>query len=1001
MLPRFLLAIALAGALAPRMAWADAADDQYAVAAGHYARGRWQFAAEEFQKFLAAHPQHPKATSCAFFLPECLVQLGKFDESRTLFRDFLTKNPEHRYARQAMYRVGETSFLLGDLAAAKTELEAFQAKFPDDALNAHVLPYLGDLALTAGELDRAKTLFSNGLTRFPEGRMQDDCRFGLARASERLGQIEEASRLYLALAAKAASPLADDAQFELGSLEYEQGDFDAALKTFEAFESTFKDSPYKSRARLGRGWALFQLKQFDKAHKFFQVLAKQPEVALEAGYWLGLTEKAQEKWIDAAATLRGIEVDPFHPLAPAIAFHTADALLRAGDAAAAAPMFDQVVTQWPASEWADDALLGRAQAALALSDQATVDSATAQLQEQHANSPLLADAQRAKASSLLARKLYPDAIAILEPLVAAGAQSPNFADRYLLAAALAGAKRHEDALKLLDPVVGEPTPELRIDASLAQAASLVALERFDQAIAPLEAALAAKPDESRVARAQAQLAVCYARTKQLDKARAAYDALSALKPAAELLLPTTQAVADGALSAGDAAWSRELFAKMGDENTPAEFAAKGLSGLAWSQFEAGQLEESAATFERLLTRFPNDPLAAESALARAQVLEKLNQPEPALAAYRLVIDTYSTSPELPSALLGAARLHDALQQDEQAAACYARLLAEFPDLPERDTALYQGAWVLRQLNKPDEADALFDQLRTQFPKSKFYGDATYRLAERAHQSQNDEQASALLTELLAAEPAADVAQHALYLQGQIAIGRQQWDALAAAMKQLIEKHPDTPLRLRAEYWIADALYKQGQFDQAAAAFSDLAPKLVGRTEKWTPMASLRLAQSLVQQGKWIEARRIAEQLRSANPDFEQMYEVDYVLGRCLAKQAEMQEAREAFSRVINSEAGRGTETAAMAQWMTGETHYHQKDYETALREFLKVEILYDYPVWQSAALLEAGKCHEQLGEWKQAAELYARVVKEFPNSAVSEESEKRLKAARERLAARP
>ena len=89
----------------------------------------------------------------------------------------------------------------------------------------------------------------------------------------------------------------------------------------------------------------------------------------------------------------------------------------------------------------------------------------------------------------------------------------------------------------------------------------------------------------------------------------------------------------------------------------------------------------------------------------------------------------------------------------------------------------------------------------------------------------------------------------------------------------------------------------------------------------------------------------------------------------MAARGELTDARAAYEKVIRSETGGKTETAAMAQWMIGESYFHQKNYESALREYLRLEILYAYPTWQAAALLQAGKCSEHLGQWKQAAEL--------------------------------
>ena len=40
----------------------------------------------------------------------------------------------------------------------------------------------------------------------------------------------------------------------------------------------------------------------------------------------------------------------------------------------------------------------------------------------------------------------------------------------------------------------------------------------------------------------------------------------------------------------------------------------------------------------------------------------------------------------------------------------------------------------------------------------------------------------------------------------------------------------------------------------------------------------------------------------------------------------------------------------MAQWMIGETYFHQKNYDAAIRAYLELEALYAFPTWQAAAL---------------------------------------------------
>ena len=110
------------------------------------------------------------------------------------------------------------------------------------------------------------------------------------------------------------------------------------------------------------------------------------------------------------------------------------------------------------------------------------------------------------------------------------------------------------------------------------------------------------------------------------------------------------------------------------------------------------------------------------------------------------------------------------------------------------------------------------------------------------------------------------------------------------------------------------------------------------------------------------------------------------------QRADFDGARQAYQRVIRSPAGAKTETAAMAQWMIGETFFHQKNYETAPGEYSRLEILYAFPTWQAGALLQAGKCRERLGEDKEAVALYQRILKTYPKTTFTEEAARRLKS---------
>lgn len=1023
-LPQYVAPLALALAAAAGVVWAGPAEDQFAVAAGHYQAKRWKLAAEEFQAFLADHADHANSTRATFYLAESLVQLRRFDEAAGQFREFLKRAPEDRLARKALFRCGEASYLAGRFDDAQAELGRFLQKYPDDPLNAYALPYLGDLAARRHDAQTAQTLFARGLKQFAQGPMQDDCRFGLARALEEQGKDDDARRLYLALASKPTSNRADEAQYRLAVNFYRSGDYEQALEGFSEFATTFAKSPLRPRAELAAGQTLYHAGEIEQARARFEQLAGRGEIGLEARYWLGLAEKAQHDWAAAAATLLAVAqaADADEHLAPAARFHAGESLLHAGKNAEAEAQFAQVLQRWPQSDFADKSFAGRIQVALAADDHAAVDRLASEFDTRFAQSTLKPRVDRARGRSLLARKDYPAAIAVFEGLVSSAGKQPGgeaaspdapevhqpARDRYLLATALLGGERYQDALATLAAIdtrplendneqIDEGLRALQLDVVRARAMALMGLERFADARATIEALLAAQPDRNTVVWAKAELAVCLARVGQLDHAKTVYADLAEQSQDAGILPATRLALAEAAVAKNDFAWAADLFAKLASQ--PSAYTARGLSGLAWSQYKLKQLPEAAATFERLLNDYRGDALAPEAALTRGQILEQLDQTEPALAMYQRVIAEYSTSEQLPQAMLAAARLEERLGRLEPAAELYQRLIDEFPQLPQRETVIYQAAWALRELGRHDEADQLFEQLRGN-PRSPLWADSVFRLAERAYQQKEYDRADELLKELFGGQPGEQVTPHALFLQAEIAIGREAWPRVAAPLKRLIAEFPDSELAPLAQFWLAEAAYRQADYAKASEQLRQLAEEMRGKQAKWLPMIALRQAQILAQKKEWHDALEIASQIETDYPDFNQQYEVDYLMGRCQAAQGNFDDARADYRRVTRSEAGAKTETAAKAQWMIGETYFHQEDYESALREYLRVEILYAFPTWQAAALLQAGKCHEHLGEWQPAVELYARLLKTYPQTEFAQDASERLKTAQARAQAK-
>jgi cellulose synthase operon protein C len=932
--PLFPLALVVAASLiAATETRANEADDQFAVAAGHYDRQQWQPAVDEFRSFIERYPNDRRINECVFFLGEALRQLGKYAEARQQFQIYSSREWDGRRAPAALFGAGEAAYLAGDLVVAKADLTQFLQKYPGNPLNAYTLPYLGDIALSNGDLAAATDYFQKGLRQFSEGRPHDDCRFGLARALERQSKTQEAEKLYVALAEKYGCHLADAAQFHLGSLQYTAGRFDEALKSFTVFESRLAKSPWQPNARLGAGMVLLKLRRPDEAIKQFDAVTATPEV---------------------------------------------------GD------------------NTAQQAVRGKIEALQQTKDHAAIDSEAARFEKQFPKSPLIGDVQRMLARSLVERKEYAKAVAVLESAIAASPgqflRQSGLENRYLLAVSYEGLGRYEEALAALLPVVDNAKGQLRSDAQLVQGTLLLGLKKYSEAVVPLEAMLAEKPAPDGEAKALGELAICYARLKQLDKAKQSYADLLKKHPTHAMLAPTTEHLAEAAYDANDTAWSKELSGRLATLGASAEYEHKGKLNLGWSQFKAGNLPEAAATFDQLLKGRPTAAVAAEASFVRGRILQEMGRNDDALAMYDAAVDRYPQSKHHGDALMAAARLREKLKQPDAAAALYQRLAKEHPQYANIDAALYEWAWVKQDLGQPAEAAALFERLRTECPKSDYAVKAACQLARRALDARDYAQANRLIDEVLLKtsnapagdKPDAKVREYAMFLRGEITAAKADWPKAREAFEALIREYPASPRRMRAEYWIGEAYYCQHDYAAAAKQFGRLAEQIKQNREPWMAAILLRQAESLAKQDLWNDAYQIAAKIEKDYPSFDKQYEVDYLMGRCLALRADFDGARRMYNKAIRSAVGAKTETAAMAQWMVGETYFHQKNYQTASREYQRLEILYAYPTWQAAALLQAGKCQQRLHDDKEAAKLFRRIVKAYPDTSFAKDAAKEL-----------
>lgn len=932
------LVAALGAAVSGFVARADEADDLFRAAAEHYAKRDWQAACDDFGKLLSTAPDHTRANQVRFHYGEGLVQLKRYGEARAQFDEVLRRDPTGKFARQALYRSGEAAYLAGDRGHAKRQLQSFCQQHPDDALNAFALCYLGRLELDERQPQAAERHFATAIERFPKSALLDQCQWGLAEAQSQQKRADEAYRTYKLLT-DAHGRYTEHALLRLATIDNERRDHAAALAWLERLAKESPKGPLADRASLGRGYALYKLGRAAEAEGVLSGLLKHPQLGVDAHYWLGMSQFSRKAWKDAAVTfVAGAGIDPEHRWNETLSYQAACALLNDGQYRPAAAQFDRVLESWPKSAWAEACWLGKLQAAAGQDNHAAAVQLANELTAKFPAGAHLSEAEEIKGRALAALGKHAEAAKALEDSLASSAAKTSQA-------------KTADAPKRRAATEHELAVQYAETGRFVDAAKIVApwYENFSAPLGPNDA-------------------TCYR-------------------------------VAELAYAAEDLSTAESLFALLANQVGAPDSQRRGLLGLAWCRFKAQDWRQAADAFGKLLEQYPEASSAAEAALLRGRALEHLNDSAGALAMYRQVMDRYPNSPRAAEAIYRAAGLHEQLQQPSAAIDLYRRLVEEHKDFERRDAALYRWAQLTRS-SDGEAAARLFARLHDEYPAGEYASDSTLQLAERAYADKQYDRASELIAQITGGKSNGAVRQQAQYLAGRVAAAQEKWDEVETSLAKLIEESPNCEWALAAAYLRAEASYRRGQYAESAERLAALGRADAARGQAWSAAAQLRRAQALVQLKQWHEALEVARALAAQSPDFAQQHEVDYVIGRCLAAQADLAGARAAYERVIHSPHAGQSETAALAQWMIGETYFHQEDYSAALAEYEKVPRQFPASRVCAAALLQAGKCHELLGHWDAAVAAYRLLMEKYPTSELSAEAARRVELAQARVAQR-
>lgn len=1031
----------------------DAATKALMAAHGFFERAMYREAAEEYVRFMEAHPKHEEATAARYGLALSRYYLGEYDavaealpaviqdkafarraealavlahsqmmlgqaeQAVATYDRLLKESPDADGAAGARVNRVQALATLGRYNDAEVGAEAFlksDAAGKDAALEAAALYWAGLSRMQTGDAEAAAAHLSKLLEKYPSSPMRVDALLLWGQALEATGDLKAAAARYDEMLKAAPKERRGEALFLRGVVAIKAGDYQAGVEPLRQLLKEHPDFQSATLARVDLAIALDSTGETKEARELLTSVVKADAGEGEAAgprdfarYWLSRIDVREGRYEEARQTLGEMldQKEIGSPGRETVLYDYAAATGYAGDDKAAAEAWADYRRKYPESPRSGDASYLQA---LSLHRLGQHEEARKLAAEVANGTGYFADAARQLvAESMFQQGQYAEAGELFAKLAASidpvNADLMAISPRHLQLRAGEAALYSGDAelaAKRLDPVTGDAAAmkeaKLR-EALFLHGDALLQTERFKESASLLSRYVeAVKGDEAATERRE----------------EAAYK------------------LALAHLRAGDDAAAVKGFDGVAKGDAASPWAQRAMLEAGQLHYAAGDLDAAKAPLDRLIAaKEAPDPLTIPAAYYRAWVDSQRKDAKAAAERFLKLAKDHPEHELAGDALYqGAVALRAAGAGEASASAsAWRQYLERFPKGEHAPAARAAIGSALLAGGDPKAAAATLSELAKD-DKTRSAA-VLYDLAWALRGSEQMDAAVAAYRDLLKSYPEAGVASPARAELGELLYGREQYEEAAKLMQAALDTKGeaaglDDSARAATQYRLGWALLKSDQPEPAAEAWSafakaypanELTPsalyqagvaslqakRLDAAEQAWAklvadhaksdlaPQAMQRLGEVRAQRGDWKGSAAAYQKALEGEPEGEDAARAHFGLGWAMENTQQYDEARKHYAAVTDAT---NTQLAARAQFQTGETYFKQAQWEPAARELVKTALVYGYPEWSARALYEAGQAYEQLKRPDDAKRQYREVVDKYQDHAVAKLAADRLKA---------
>ncbi|MBM4151911.1 MAG: tetratricopeptide repeat protein [Kiritimatiellaceae bacterium] len=540
-----------------------------------------------------------------------------------------------------------------------------------------------------------------------------------------------------------------------------------------------------------------------------------------------------------------------------------------------------------------------------------------------------------------------DALAKAETLTADMVQKVR--QKAVLAGLRIDEGKTKEAFALLDDAVKEsPDTAITVDLFLQKAEALLKTGDMAAAEKAFQTCLDLSADPAIQIRAQSGKGWSLWEQKRYEEAAIAFETAGFKGTQPDFCVTVLIKAGDARLAAGQYERAVEAYRRVIEKYPDHAMTAQAVYQWGVAQQFNGKLEGARSAFEQVEKQFPNSEFAPLAAFQAAELFKQEKKWELAIEQYHRIDSQYTNDAIRATALQQQGLLLYATEQWAEAQEHFQAVSTNFPESIEAPQALYMRGFCREKLGDSDGALALCLLFIDQYPDSQWAPEVLFWIGERYYNRGNYAQAQIPFLDIATRFPASDLLDDALFWAANALLKQDQFLEAFTVLGRIAKEVPGSPLMMKTRFAQGETLTELGEFPRAILAYEE-----VIKTNPDAPLADQargRLADCLFtlgtsEPGRYQEALAAYQTLykRSTTP-FALRLQAKYKIARCEAKL--------------------GRKEKAFA-------HYLEAVYSGAEHtELLSPEAV----PWFTRAAFDAAAYQEQQQQWKEAVNIYERVV---------------------------